>query len=112
VSRQWTGKTLTEHRADRAAVVRATLAEAGISAPDTDRCSATATAVDGQPRFVWSPVAREDDDMPTYQRVIADAITEAVRWSIEYEHAKAQLARPPNDDTRSATDDNPASSVA
>jgi hypothetical protein len=33
VSRHWTGKTLTEHKADRAAVVRAVLEEAGIDAP-------------------------------------------------------------------------------
>jgi Replication initiator protein, pSAM2 len=110
VSRQWTGKTLTEHKADRAAVVRATLAEAGIDAPDTDRCSATATTDDGQPRFVWSPVSSEDDDVPTYRRVIADSIAEAVRWRTQYEHAK-QLTRPP-DDTRSATDTDPASSAA
>ncbi len=38
VSRQWTGKTLTEHRADRAAIVRATLTEAsaGTSVPIPD----------------------------------------------------------------------------
>ncbi len=109
VSRQWTGKTLSDHRADRAAIVRATLAEAGIEALDTDRCSATATD-DGQPRFVWSPVSAEDDDVPTYRRVMADAIAEAVRWRTEYEHAK-QRARAP-DDTRAATDTDPASSAA
>ena len=41
VSRQWTGKTLTEHRADRAEVVRQTLAAAGVDMPDTDRYAAT-----------------------------------------------------------------------
>jgi hypothetical protein len=33
VSRQWSGKRLSRHRADRAAVVRAALSEAGIVAP-------------------------------------------------------------------------------
>ena len=37
VSRQWSGKTLTEHRADRAAVVRQALEAAGIDAPEADR---------------------------------------------------------------------------
>jgi Replication initiator protein, pSAM2 len=114
VSRQWTGKTLTEHRADRADIVRATLAEAGITAPDTDRCSATATTDDGQPRFQWSPVAREDDDVPTYRRVIADSIAEAIRWRTEYERAKQlvhdQVAHAC--DTCSATDTTTASSAA
>jgi Replication initiator protein, pSAM2 len=110
VSRQWTGKTLTEHRADRAEVVRATLAEAGVDMPEHDRCSATAVDADGAQRFVWSPVGRKDEDVPTYRRVMADAIAEKVRWRTEYEQAK-QLARPP-DDTRSATDTDPASSAA
>ena len=105
VSRQWTSKTLTEHRADRAEVVRQTLAEAGVDMPGLDRCSATATTDDGQPRFEWSPVGREDEDVPSYRRVMADAIAEKVRWRTEYEQAK-QLARPP-DDTRSATDTGP-----
>ena len=116
VSRQWTGKTLTEHKADRAAIVRATLAEAGIQAPDTDRCSATVTDADGTARYAWSPVDREDDDVPTYRRVMADSIAEAVRWRTDYERAK-QLAHA-NDDTspgiRSAIkpDTDPASSAA
>ena len=109
VSRQWTGKTLTEHKADRAAIVRATLAEAGIEASDTDRCSATAIAPDGTPRYAWSPVARDDDDVPTYRRVMADSIAEKVRWHTDYEHAK-QLALSNN--YRSATYNRTASSAA
>ena len=116
VSRQWTGKTLTEHRADRAAIVRAALAEAGIEAPDTDRYSATATTDDGQPRYLWSPVARDDDDVPTYRRVMADSIAEKVRWRTEYERAKqlAQVSDGTSPDSRSAVppDTDPASSAA
>jgi hypothetical protein len=107
---QWTGKTLSDHKADRAAVVRATLAEAGVDMPDSDRCSATATTPDGTPRYEWSPVASDDDDVPTYRRVMADSIAEAVRWRTEYERAK-QLAGAPAD-TCSATDTDPASSAA
>lgn len=36
VSRAWSGKTLSEHRADRATVVREVIEEAGIEAPDAD----------------------------------------------------------------------------
>jgi hypothetical protein len=110
VSRQWTGKTLSEHKADRAAIVRATLAEAGLDVADSDRCSATATTPDGTPLYEWSPVAIDDDDVPTYRRVMADSIAEAIRWRTEYERAK-QLVRAPADD-RSATNTDPASSAA
>jgi hypothetical protein len=41
VSRQWTGKTLTDHRADRAEVVRKVLDAAGIDPPDRMRSPTT-----------------------------------------------------------------------
>lgn len=48
-SRHWSGKTLKEHAADRAAVVRETLTAAGIDAPDADRLAADTVTDDGQP---------------------------------------------------------------
>ena len=39
-SRLWSGKTIAEHKADRAAAVRETLLSAGIDAPDLDRMAA------------------------------------------------------------------------
>ncbi len=56
VSRAWSGKTLSEHKADRATVVREVLAAAGVEAPATDRMSADVLADDGLPRYVWEPV--------------------------------------------------------
>jgi hypothetical protein len=56
VSRAWSGKTLTEHKADRATVVREVLKEAGIQAPDADRMAADTLAADGLPRFVWEDI--------------------------------------------------------
>ena len=47
VSRAWSGKTLSEHKADRATVVREVLAEAGIDAPEADRMAADILAADG-----------------------------------------------------------------
>jgi Replication initiator protein, pSAM2 len=47
VSRQWSGKTLTEHKADRATVVREGLTSAGIDAPELDRMAASVTLPDG-----------------------------------------------------------------
>jgi hypothetical protein len=109
VSRQWTGKTLTEHKADWAEVVRQTLAAAGVEMPDSDRFSASATA-DGQPRFIWTAVdPRTDDDLPTWGGLITRAVVERIRWRTEYEEAK----RAGPDSTSSATDTNdPADTAA
>ncbi|WP_051426093.1 replication initiator [Jiangella gansuensis] len=90
VSRRWTGKTLDQHRADRAAVVRAVLAEAGIEMDDHDELSATATRPDGQPRFVWTVTHPGDVDGPTYARLIAHALAQKQRWRTQYEHAKTR----------------------
>ena len=53
VSRHWSGKTLAEHKADRATVVRETLHAAGIVAPEVERLSAEVKkSPDGLPRRV------------------------------------------------------------
>lgn len=88
VSRQWTGKTLAEHAADRAEVVRQVLADAGIDTSDRHRCSATTPGPDGNPRFVWTRIAHHDQDALTYHEAIAAAISERASWREQYEHAK------------------------
>jgi hypothetical protein len=95
VSRQWSGKTLSQHRADRAAVVRQVLTEAGIDAPGADRMAADVLDTDGQPRFVWEDVPVPERD---YTTVIAQSLRQAQRWRVEYEQAKtlaAQRGSPP-----------------
>ncbi|NDL60991.1 replication initiator [Phytoactinopolyspora mesophila] len=94
VSRKWTGKTLTEHKADRAAIVRTVLEDAGIEMDDHGEFSATATRPDGLPRYVWSTVKPGEADAPSYLRLIAHAITRRKRWREQYEQAK-QRAGPP-----------------
>jgi hypothetical protein len=54
VSRKWSGKTLSEHKADRATVVREALLSAGMVAPEIERLAASVRATDGLPRFVWT----------------------------------------------------------
>lgn len=88
VSRHWSGKTLAEHRADRASVVRQVLAEAGIEAPEVDRLAAAQRAHDGQPRFSWDPVP---DTGIAYVHVIARLVCEQRRWRREYDAAKQRL---------------------
>ena len=77
VSPEWSGKTLAEHRADRAAVVREALLSAGLVAPEIERLAASVRAADGLPRYVWTD---ERPDPASYVRTILAAITERQRW--------------------------------
>lgn len=88
VSRQWSGKTLGKHRADRATVVREALLSAGILAPEIERMAADVKAADGHPRFVWTDTKT---DPATYARVILESIAEKQRWRAQYEAAKASV---------------------
>jgi hypothetical protein len=89
VSRQWSGKTLAKHKADRATVVREALLSSGITAPEIDRMAATVTLPDGSPRFVWTDLR---PDLITYARVILKSIAERQRWRTQYEAAKNAAA--------------------
>jgi len=86
VSRKWTGKTLTVHKADRRSAVRMVLEAAGVDPGDADRYSATQTCDDGTPRYAWLPV--DYDDFPTYIAVIAASVAQRQRWRTQYEKAK------------------------
>ena len=68
VSRKWSGKTLAGHKADRAAVVRAALEEAGIDPDDHDELSITGT--DG--RWSWELLGRTRVDEHTYAAAVAE----------------------------------------
>jgi len=90
VSRKWSGKTLAGHKADRAAVVRAALEEAGIDPDDDDELSVSGT--DG--RWTWELLGRARVDETTYAAAIAEAITTRQRWRSQYEAAKATASGP------------------
>jgi hypothetical protein len=92
VSRKWTGKTLTDHKADRYNAVRTVLEAAGIELDEADRCSVTALRDDGRPRFIWETV--ELEDTPTYAHVLSKSIAERNRWRRQYEDAKQQTGPP------------------
>jgi hypothetical protein len=88
VSRQWSGKTLAGHKADRAAVVRAALEEAGIDPDDHDELSVSGT--DG--RWSWELLGRSRVDERTYAAAIAEQITTRQRWRAQYDAAKTSVA--------------------
>jgi len=90
VSRRWTGKTLAEHKADRAAVVRAVLDAAGVEMPESNRLAATLEDQDGRPRYEWKIWNPLESDVPVYRQVMTHAIAERVRWKAQYEAAKAR----------------------
>jgi hypothetical protein len=107
VSRYWTGKTLSEHAADRLGAVRVVLEAAGIELPDG--CSATELRPDGQPRWRWDPVSPKDTDAPTYRQALTESIDQRLAWREQYEHARDGTG-PPHITSHSATA--PASTAA
>jgi hypothetical protein len=88
-SQKWSGKTIAQHKADRATAVRETLLSAGIDTPELDRMAASVTLPDGSPRFVWTDT-RPDHD--TYVKVILRSVAERQRWRTEYNAAKTVAA--------------------
>lgn len=104
VSRAWSGKTLAEHKADRATVVRKVLAAAGVEAPDRDRMASDALGADGLPRYVWEAVPTSEAE---YATTVLLSIARAKRWRAEYETAKQLLA----DRTRAGPDGEPCGPV-
>ena len=88
VSRDWSGKTLGQHRADRATVVREALLSAGVVAPETERMAADVTMADGSPRYVWTDAK---PDPRIYVRVLLAAVAERQRWLAQYRHAKTAV---------------------
>ena len=89
VSRHWTGKTLTDHRADRSEVVRAALEEAGFETPEARRMAADVLHSDGLPRFAWEDIPPEDRN---YARTIAASIKQRRSWQNQYDRAKQSIA--------------------
>ncbi|MEV0678071.1 replication initiator [Actinosynnema sp. NPDC050436] len=82
VSRRWSGKTLAEHKSDRAAFVREALEASGISKPDTD-----------QARLRWAPVQAGDPHAPSRVELLMHMIAQRLKWRAEYDEAQDVLAR-------------------
>jgi hypothetical protein len=89
VSRDWSGKTFSEHRADRSAVVREALQSAGHgrARPGTDGHRRR------QPRR--APPLRVDRRTPrptTYTLMLLRSVAERQRWCAQYDQAKTRTA--------------------
>lgn len=96
VSRAWSGKTLAEHRKDRAAFVRQLLSAAGITPQLAD---------DQDGPYLWERTAPGDTDVPSRPAMLLRLISERQRWRAEYTAAQQQASGSPPDGDRSAIDD-------
>ena len=111
VSRQWTGKTLSDHKADRAEVVRQTLAAAGVDLHDADRYAATRPSRTAHPASSGNPSTAPTMTTSRHRHgLMTRGINERICWRTDYERAKR--AGPTTDDTHSATDHDPATPAA
>lgn len=82
VSRKWTGKTLTDHRADRRNHVHQVL---GLPDPlTTNPHSGTGT----RPVIAWENARPTDPDVPPLSRRLLLAIAQRHRWRTEYRAAR------------------------
>ncbi|MGW0250811.1 replication initiator [Nocardia goodfellowii] len=80
-SRKWSGKTLPDHKADRAEFVRQLLAEVGIVKPDTSHLKVT-------------PVEPGDKQRPLREHLIMGAIAKRSTWRAEYLRARMAAGEP------------------
>ncbi|WP_018684107.1 replication initiator [Actinokineospora enzanensis] len=92
VSRKWSGKTLADHKADRAAFVAQALAAVGIVKPARDTSA-----------WAWRRLAPGDRNAPPRDHLIMRAIAERVTWRAEYDTALLAAAGPPGGPGVSAT---------
>jgi hypothetical protein len=85
VSRQWSGKTLTDHAADRADFVRQLLADIGIEKPKSD-----------PGKFTWELARPGDPNVPGRMAILMAEIAKRTQWRVEYDRALL-VWNPPDD---------------
>jgi hypothetical protein len=81
---QWSGKTLTDHKADRMAFVAQALAAVGIEKPTQDTS-----------RLIWRKLAPGDPNVPPRAHLLMQAIAERITWRAEYDRAMLAANAPP-----------------
>ncbi|MEU3455676.1 replication initiator [Micromonospora sp. NPDC006766] len=87
ISRQWSGKTLADHRADRKEWVKALL---GVT---TD---ATTAPLGGEQRHAWELAKPTDPDVPPLGHRVLRAISERIQWRAQLDAAKRAADAPPD----------------
>lgn len=87
ISRDWSGKTLADHKADAREWVRALL---GVT---VDLDSASRSETDPASRYAWELARPDDPDVTPMAHRLLRAISERARWRRQLETAKAQAAQ-------------------
>ncbi|MEV4756006.1 replication initiator [Micromonospora sp. NPDC049559] len=87
VSRQWSGKTLADHRADNRAWIRAVLAGGMADADEHDQCE----AVDDN-RYRFELARPEDPDVLPLEHRLLRAISARIRWRTDLDTARRRAA--------------------
>jgi len=95
ISRQWSGKTLADHRADRKDWVKALL---GITTDATTAPTGTDTV-----RHAWELAKPTDDDVPPLAHRILRAISERIQWRNQLDTARRDQEPPTAVTTQEAT---------
>jgi hypothetical protein len=92
VSRQWSNKTLTDHRADRKAWVRALLAlSATGNEGQADETGGGDGLVDEAERYVYEMASRDDPDVPPPHVHYLRKIAERQQWRLQLDAARQRL---------------------
>jgi hypothetical protein len=94
VSRKWSNKSLSDHRAERSEFVRQLLDKAGVK---------PSYAVEDGP-FLWEPTKAGDSDVPTRPALLLQAISQRQRWRAEYLAAQLKAGDPPHNNCSATSD--------
>ena len=94
VSRKWSNKSLSDHRAERTAFVRQLLDRAGVK---------PSYAIDDGP-FSWESTKPGDADVPTRPALLLRAISERQRWKADYLAAQMKAGELPQQVRSTVTD--------
>ncbi|WP_445185172.1 replication initiator [Pseudonocardia sp. Cha107L01] len=94
VSRKWSNKSLSDHRAERSEFVRQLLDKAGVQ---------PSYAIDDGP-FLWERTRSGDTDVPTRPALLPQAISQRQRWKADYLAAQLKAGEVPHDNCSATTD--------
>jgi hypothetical protein len=89
VSKKWSGRNLTEHRAERRDHVLKTLGAIGAQVD-----MVTADDPDGT-RYRWVPIPHDDPNQPDRTQLLLHSIAQQRRWKQQYQEARQAAAELP-----------------
>lgn len=93
VSRQWSNKTLTDHRGDRRDWVRALLRLSATDDSDQDQGDAVENQADDGNRYEYRLASRDDPDVPPPRVHYLRAIAQRQQWRTQLNTARQQAAQ-------------------